>query len=197
MSIADFARTPGKRIGVLCGSRSGRAAQYVDQAASLGSELAYRGVGLVYGAGGVGVMGAVASAALKAGAAVTGIIPHDLHEREKADNACGEIYVVRSMHERKALIYRLSDGFIVLPGGFGTLDELMEVATWNQLGYHSKPVVLVNVEGFFDPLIHMLDRMVDEGFSTARERAIVKVAPHARDALDLLGLPAPAVPAAS
>ncbi|WP_405783142.1 TIGR00730 family Rossman fold protein [Streptomyces sp. NBC_00859] len=181
-----------RRVGVLCGSRGGRTPLYVESATALGDALGRRGADLVYGAGGSGVMGAVSQAAHRAGAKVTGVIPHALHERERAVEACGEIFVVPSMHERKALIYRLSDAFLVLPGGFGTLDELMEVATWNQLGYHQKPVVLVNVREFFQPLISMLDRMEEEGFFTARERSIVRVADGTDAALDMLGLPRPA-----
>ena len=178
----------GKRVGVFCGSRAGRSAEYLQAAVSLGTELAARRADLVYGAGGAGVMGAVSKAAIAAGATVTGVIPHALHERERLDNACGEIFVVGGMHERKALMYRLADAFVVLPGGYGTLDELMEVATWNQLGYHSKPLVLVNVRGFFDPLIDMFDRMLGEGFCSARDRASVRVARDSGTALDAIGV---------
>lgn len=174
------------RIGVLCGSREGRESHYVRVAHALGIEIAQLGVGLVYGAGGRGIMGAVSRAAHLAGASVTGVIPQALHEREKGDDACGEIFIVRSMHERKALMYKLSDAFIVLPGGLGTLDELVEVATWNQLGYHSKPIALVNVRGFFEPLIAMLDRMVESGFLGEEERAVVRAVADTQAALDLL-----------
>jgi cytokinin riboside 5'-monophosphate phosphoribohydrolase len=180
-----------KSIGVFCGSRPGHHPEYTQAATELGRELAGRGAGLVYGGGGVGIMGCVSTAALAGGASVTGVIPHALHERERLDNACGEIFVVGGMHERKALMYRLSDAFVVLPGGYGTLDELMEVATWNQLGYHDRPVALVNVRGFFDPLVALLDRMLEEGFFSARDRALIRVAPDARTALDAVGVPAP------
>src|SRR5262249_36323703 len=149
-----------------CGARPGGHSRHVELAGRLGAELAGRGIGLVYGAGGVGVMGAVSRAALRAGGSVTGVITHDLQARERAPEAGGEIFVVRSMHERKALMYKLSAGFAVLPGGFGTLDEVMEVATWNQLGLHTKPTVLVNQEGFFDPFVDLLDHIVREGFLT-------------------------------
>ncbi|GHG93790.1 TIGR00730 family Rossman fold protein [Streptomyces lanatus] len=191
------ARSARKSIGVFCGSRPGRHAEYIETAGALGRELADRGAELVYGAGGVGVMGAVSTAAMAGGASVTGVIPHALHERERLDNACGEIFLVGGMHERKALMYRLSDAFVVLPGGYGTLDELMEVATWNQLGHHDKPIALVNVRGFFDPLVAMLDRMLDERFFTARDRALVHVVADPCAALDAIGVPSPAeVPAA-
>lgn len=178
-----------KNVGVFCGSRTGISPAYVESARSLGAELAQRGAGLVYGAGGVGVMGALAAGALSGGARVTGVIPHDLYERERPDLTKGEIYVARTMHERKALMYRLSDGFAVLPGGFGTLDEVMEVATWNQLGIHSKPVVLINCDGYYDPLIALLDHMVTQGFISPEERALIRVAENTQDALDRLGWP--------
>ncbi|WSQ13221.1 TIGR00730 family Rossman fold protein [Streptomyces sp. NBC_01231] len=185
-----------KSIGVFCGSRPGRHPEYIEAATELGRQLAARDAGLVYGAGGVGSMGRVSSAALAGGATVTGVIPHALHERERLDSACGEIFVVGGMHERKALMYRLSDAFVVLPGGYGTLDELMEVATWNQLGYHDKPIALVNVRGFFDPLVALFDRMLEEGFFSARDHALIRVVPDARSALDAVGVPTPvAVPA--
>ncbi|MGW5369305.1 LOG family protein [Streptomyces sp. NPDC004009] len=179
-----------KNVGVFCGSRTGASPAYVESAKSLGAELARRGAGLVYGAGGVGIMGALATAALGGGARVTGVIPHDLYERERPDLTRGEIYVARTMHERKALMYRLSDGFAVLPGGFGTLDEVMEVATWNQLGFHSKPVVLINCDGYYNPLISLLDHMVAQGFISLEERGLLRVAENTHTALDQLGWPA-------
>ena len=181
-----------RNVGVFCGSRAGAKPAYVQSATALGAALAERGAGLVYGAGGVGVMGAVAAAALDGGAPVVGVIPHELYEREKPNPTRGEIYIARTMHERKALMYRLSDGFAVLPGGFGTLDEVMEVATWNQLGFHSKPVILINSHRYFDPLVDLLDHMVSEGFVSPEDRSLVQVAENERDALDRLGHPAPA-----
>lgn len=139
-------------------------------ATALGEGLGLRGADLVYGAGGVGVMGAVSQAEHRSGARVTGVIPHALRERERAVEACGEIFVVPSMHERKALMCRLSDAFLVLPGGFGTLDELMEVATWNQLGYDRK--------------------RCEEGFFTPRECSIVKIADAPEGRSTCWGLPA-------
>lgn len=179
-------RRPAPRIAVFCGARPGGDPAYAELAEEFGTALGRRGVGLVYGAGGVGVMGAVAKAALAGGAPVTGVIPHDLHKRERAHKAPGEVFVVRTMHERKALMYRLASAFAVLPGGLGTLDELMEVATWNQLGMHHKPVVLLNTSGFFDPLLGFLDHVVREGFLTPAERALVHTARDPETALDLL-----------
>ncbi|MFH8609691.1 TIGR00730 family Rossman fold protein [Streptomyces sp. NPDC018029] len=173
-------------IATFCGARPGTDPAYVALAEDFGAALGRRGCGLVYGAGGVGVMGAVAGAALAHGAPVTGVVPHDLHERERSQKAPGQIFVVQSMHERKALMYRLASAFAVLPGGFGTLDELMEVATWNQLGMHRKRVVLVNAKGYFDSLLGFLDIVAREGFMTSEERDLIHVADHVDEALDLL-----------
>lgn len=178
-----------ERVAVFCGARPGVQAEYVDFAREFGRSIARRGLDLVYGAGGIGVMGAVADGVLDAGGTVTGVIPRSLHERERADQARGEIFVVGSMHQRKALMYRLSSAFAVLPGGIGTLDELMEVTTWNQLSLMTKPIVVVNRGGFFTPMIAMLDHLVAEGFLKAEERRLIQVADTAHEALDLLGFP--------
>lgn len=177
-------------IATFCGARPGNDPTFTALAEDFGAALGRRGCGLVYGAGGVGVMGAVAGAALDNGAAVTGVIPHDLHERERSQQALGQIFVVRTMHERKALMYRLASSFAVLPGGFGTLDELMEVATWNQLGMHRKRLVLLNAKGYFDSLLGFLDRVAKEGFLTPAERDLVRATDDVDEALDLLA-PAP------
>ena len=177
-------------IATFCGARPGKDPAYTALAEDFGGALGRRGCGLVYGAGGVGVMGAVAGAALANGATVTGVIPHDLHERERSQRALGQIFVVRTMHERKALMYRLASAFAVLPGGFGTLDELMEVATWNQLGMHRKRLVLLNAKGYFDSLLGFLDRVAQEGFLTPAERNLIRATDDVDEALDLLA-PAP------
>ncbi|MFJ5225100.1 TIGR00730 family Rossman fold protein [Streptomyces sp. NPDC088400] len=189
-----------ERVGVFCGARPGASPQHLRLATEFGGALARRGTGLVYGAGGVGIMGAVADAALDAGAPVTGVIPRHLYEREQPDESRTEVIVVETMHERKALMYRLAAGFAVLPGGFGTLDELLEVATWNQLGIHHKPLVLVNREGFFDPLLTLLDNMVSDAFISPEERVVIQVASGVEEALDRLVEPslrpvAPTAPA--
>ncbi|MFF9428393.1 TIGR00730 family Rossman fold protein [Streptomyces sp. NPDC014746] len=173
-------------IAAFCGARPGTDPVHTTLARDFGAALGRRGCGLVYGAGGVGVMGAVAGAALANGAGVTGVVPQDLHERERSQKALGQIFVVRSMHERKALMYRLSTAFAVLPGGFGTLDELMEVATWNQLGLHRKPVVLLNTKGYFDSLLAFLDHAAQEGFLSPEDRALVRATGDVEEALDLL-----------
>jgi uncharacterized protein (TIGR00730 family) len=153
-----------KRICVYCGSSPGRSPAYAAAARALGAELARRGLGLVYGGASVGVMGAVADAALDHGAEVIGVIPHFFAGKEVAHQALDELLVVDSMHERKARMAELSDGFIALPGGWGTLEEIFEVLTWAQLGLHEKPCGLLDVDGYFDDLYRFLERAVSEAF---------------------------------
>ncbi|MFE4960491.1 TIGR00730 family Rossman fold protein [Streptomyces sp. NPDC056653] len=186
----------GPNIAVFCGARPGVHPDHLAFAHAFGRELALRGSGLVYGAGGVGVMGAVAQGVSDGGGAITGVVPSALRERERSDDPLGTIHVVATMHERKALMYRLATGFAVLPGGIGTLDEVMEVLTWNQLGLMAKPVVVVNHEGFFDPLLNLLDHLVTQGFLARHERALIQTADAADDACDRLCLRAPVVAAA-
>lgn len=178
---------------MFCGARPGGRNDDLRFARDFGTALARHGLGLVYGAGGAGVMGAVAAGALAAGGGVTGVIPLHLRDRECAVEAPGATFVVRSMHQRKALMYRLASGFAVLPGGIGTLDELMEVATWNQLGLIKKPVVVVNHRGFFDPMLTMLDHLVTEGFLSLEERLLLQVADTCDEALERLGEAQPAL----
>ncbi|MGW0337643.1 LOG family protein [Streptomyces sp. NPDC003011] len=176
-----------RSIAVFCGARAGTRPEHLDFARDFGAALARHGLNLVYGAGGVGVMRAVADGVMEHGGGVTGVIPRTLHDRERADRAPGTIFLVRTMHHRKALMYRLASGFAVLPGGLGTLDELMEVATWNQLSLLTKPVVVLNHRGFYDPMLAMLDHLVAEGFIAAHERRLIQVAETAEEALRLLG----------
>ncbi|MBD9483935.1 TIGR00730 family Rossman fold protein [Pseudomonas sp. PDM14] len=152
------------RLCVFCGSSSGRQAVYGEAASQLGRALANAGIGLVYGGASVGLMGAVANAALQAQGEVIGVIPRSLWEKEVAHTALDDLRIVDSMHQRKALMAELSDGFIALPGGVGTLEELFEVWTWAQLGYHHKPCALLNTDGYYDRLIGFLDHLVEEGF---------------------------------
>jgi uncharacterized protein (TIGR00730 family) len=149
---------------VFCGSATGRGPEYASAAAELGRQLAERGIGLVYGGASVGMMGIVADATLAAGGEVIGVIPTDLVDRELAHQGLTELRVVATMHERKALMAELSDGFLALPGGVGTLEELFEVWTWAKLGLHSKPIGLVDTGGFYQPLLRMIDHMAAEGF---------------------------------
>ncbi len=162
-----------KRICVFCGSRRGRRPEYVAAARAVGSTLGRRGIGLVYGGGGVGVMGELADAALAHDGEVIGVIPHSLLEWEVGHTRIADLRVVDTMHERKALMASLSDGFIALPGGYGTLEELFEVLTWAQLGLHPKPCGLLNVGGYFDPLLRLVDHMVEEGFLRDEHRSLL------------------------
>lgn len=160
-------------VCVFCGSRPGRGEAYVESARSLGRALAGRGIRLVYGGGKVGLMGVVADAALEAGGEAVGVIPRMLVEREISHGGLTELHVVGSMHERKALMNDLSDGFVALAGGFGTMEELFEVLTWGQLGLHGKPCGFLDANGYYGPLLGFFDRMVDEGFLEGQNRARV------------------------
>ena len=166
-----------KRICVFCGSNAGNNPVYRTAAEKLGRLLAARGIELVYGAGNIGLMGAVADACLEAGGTVIGVIPEALMGKEVAGRAVDHraltrIEVVDSMHTRKARMAELSDGFIALPGGFGTFEEFCEILTWGQLGFHVKPMGLLNVNGFYDPLLALFDKAVEEGFLRAQNRAM-------------------------
>jgi len=163
-----------KRVCVFCGASSGRRAVYADAARAFGATCARRGLGVVYGGGRVGVMGVVADAALAGRGEVVGVIPQELVDRELAHGGLTDLHVVASLHERKALMADLSDGFVALPGGFGTLDELAEQLTWSQLGLHAKPVGLLDVDGFWRPLVALARHMVDEGYVREADlRAVV------------------------
>jgi uncharacterized protein (TIGR00730 family) len=175
---------------VFCGSSPGGDPRFVAAARELGGALARRGIEIVYGGGRIGLMGAVADAALEAGGRVTGIIPHALERREVAHQGITDLRVVASMHERKALMAELSDGFIALPGGFGTLEEFSEAITWVQLGLQQKPCLLVNIAGYYDPLIAMFDRAHELGFVNAVNRAIPEVFPTVAALLARIALPA-------
>jgi uncharacterized protein (TIGR00730 family) len=163
------------RLCVFCGSAPGIRPAYLAAARDLGSALAARGIGLVYGGASVGLMGELADAVLAAGGEAIGVIPGRLLDRELAHGSLTELHVVETMHERKALMARLSDAFAVLPGGAGTLDEFFEALTWRQLGLHSKPIGLFDVDGFFGPLLALADHLVDEGFVRAEFRALLIV----------------------
>jgi len=162
-------------ICVFCGSNSGHDPAYEWAARSLGETLAQAGITLVYGGGHVGLMGVVANAALGAGGEVVGVIPKSLVEREISHKDLTDLHIVGSMHERKAMMSELSEGYIALPGGTGTLEEFFEVLTWAQLGEHGKPCGLLNVAGYHDPLLALFDHMVDNGFLSKTNRSIVLV----------------------
>jgi uncharacterized protein (TIGR00730 family) len=171
-----------RRICVFCGASPGRRPAYLELARSVGAGLAERGIGIVYGGGRVGMMGAVADAALAAGGEVIGVIPRGLVERELAHRGVTELRVVETLHQRKATMSDLADGFIALPGGLGTLEELAEVASWAQLGLHAKPIGLLGPDGYWDALMGWLDHAVNEGFVASQHRALV-VADHDLGAL--------------
>lgn len=175
-----------RRVCVFAGSSPGARPEYAAAAAELGRALATAGVGVVYGGGAVGLMGVLADAALEAGGDVVGVIPEDLHRREVGHTGLTELSVVDSMHERKALMADLSDGFVLLPGGIGSLEEFVEVLTWDQLGIHAKPCVVLDVASCWTPLLDLLDAMVVEGFLRAEHRAMVGVAATAEQALERL-----------
>ena len=153
-----------KSICVYCGSNAGSRPAYAERAMALGDRIAKEGLSLVYGGGNVGLMGIVADAVLRAGGEVTGVIPRQLVEWEVAHRGVTRLEVVESMHERKARMFDLSDAFVALPGGFGTLDEMFEMLTWRQLGLGDKPCAFLDVDGFYAPLVAMMDRMVEERF---------------------------------
>ncbi len=155
---------PDRNLCVYCGSSAGSNPLYAQAARALGRALAEAGVGLVYGGGGLGLMGEAARACLKAGGYVTGVIPEFLIRREIMLEGVNELIVTASMHERKMAMFEKSDGFCALPGGIGTLEELVEVSTWAQLGQHVKPVILANVAGYWDPLLRLFEHMREEGF---------------------------------
>jgi uncharacterized protein (TIGR00730 family) len=160
---------------VFCGASSGNDPRFLADAASVGAALANAGRELVYGGGRTGLMGAVADGAIAAGGHVIGIIPQHLDEREVAHQGISDLRVVGSMHERKALMAELSDGFIALPGGFGTFEEFCEAVTWVQLGLQRKPCVLANLDGYYDPLVAQFDRGFDAGLISPQNRSIVQV----------------------
>ena len=177
-------------VCVFCGSNGGGDPAYLEAARRAGRGLADRGLRLVYGGGKVGMMGAVADAALEAGGEVVGVIPRQIFDLEIGHEGVDDLRVVGSMHERKALMHELSDGFVTLPGGLGTFEELFEIITWGQLGLHAKPVVLLDVERYFAPLLAMLDHAVNEGFVRPSDREPVRRAGSVPEALELLEHPA-------
>jgi uncharacterized protein (TIGR00730 family) len=175
-----------KRICVFCGSSVGSHPAYAAAARELGRTLAERAIGVVFGGGKVGLMGVLADAALAAGGEVIGVIPEALVAHEIAHDGLTELRVVRSMHERKTLMADLADGFIALPGGYGTFEEFFEAVTWTQLGIHKKPCGLLNVDGYYDALLRLLDRAVADGFVREANRSLVLDAPDLPTLLEKL-----------
>jgi len=183
-----------RAVCVFCGSSAPADTRYLDAARGLGALIARKGVDLIYGGGSVGLMGELADAALGSGGRVIGVIPAGLFAREVGHTGLTELHEVASMHERKQLMYDLADAFVALPGGLGTLEELAEVATWSQLGLHSKPVVLLNVGGFWDPLLAQLDVMARTGLLAPTGRDLIREARSAEQALSVLAAAVPAQP---
>ena len=164
-----------KRLAVYCGSATPADSRYVELARAVGDTLARRGIGVVYGGGRLGLMGAVADSALAAGGEVIGVIPQALVDAEVAHRGLSELHVVETMHQRKQAFTDLSDGFVTLPGGTGTMDELWEAMSWAQLGYHAKPVGLLNAAGYYDHLIAFVAKMAEVGFLRPQHRALLIV----------------------
>ena len=175
-----------RRVCVFCGASAGRVPAYLAAARAFGVEVGRRGLGVVYGGGRVGLMGAVADGALGAGGEVIGVIPQELVDRELAHPALTELHVVGTLHERKALMAELADAFVALPGGFGTLDELLEQLTWSQLGLHGKPVGLLDVAGYWRPLVALARHAVEEGFVREADLRAIAVADDGPSLLDRL-----------
>src|SRR5438552_8091335 len=164
------------RLCVFCGSKTGDKEIYAASARRLGELMALRGIGLVYGGGHIGLMGILADAVLAAGGEAIGVIPQNMIDKELAHGQLTKLHVVSTMHPRKARMPDLADGFAALPGGFGTADELFEILTWAQLGIHTKPVALLDLDGFFDPLIAWINACVEEEFLSASNRDLLMVA---------------------
>ena len=184
-----------RSLCVYCGSRTGRDPEHRALAADLGRAMAERGVELVYGGGRIGLMGVVADAVLAGGGRVTGIIPGHLHAQEVGNEAAGELIVVDSMHVRKQMMFERADAFVALPGGFGTLDETVEILTWRQLRLHDKPLLLLARNGYWQPLLALFRHFVDSGFAGKGSLALYQVAEDVEEAFRLLhAAPAPRLP---
>lgn len=179
---------PGKieSVGVFCGSRAGNNPIFASAASQLGTLLAQKKIKLVYGAGNIGLMGVIADACLASNGYVIGVIPTKLVQKEVAHKRLTEIFVVDSMHERKALMASRSDAFIALPGGFGTCDELFEILTWAQLGIHHNPIGILNTDGFFDSLLAWIDQMIEQGFVKPKFRQLLLIASKPDELLELI-----------
>lgn len=183
-----------KRLAVYCGSATPADPRYIELAREVGDSLARRGIGVVYGGGRLGLMGAVASSALAAGGEVIGVIPEALVSGEVANRDCTELHVVKDMHERKAAFTRLSDGFLTIPGGVGTMDELWEAVSWSQLGYHAKPVGVLNALGFYDHLLAFNAHMIATGFIREAHAGIILAEPALEPLLERMAAYQPHTP---
>ncbi len=183
--MSPVLNAPEHRLCVYCGSSAGRNPAYIKTAWQLGSHMAQEGIGLVYGGGSIGLMGEVARAVLAGGGHVIGIIPEFLVSKERMLDGLNELIVTRSMHERKTLMFEKSTGFVALPGGIGTLEELAEITTWAQLNQHAKPIIVANVEGYWNHLIKLLDHMRAEAFIRAETEVFLDVAKNVDEIIPL------------
>lgn len=172
-----------RSVAVFCGSRMGEKPVYRQIAELTGKTLAEKNIRLIYGGGANGLMGVVADSVIKSGGAVTGVIPEFLKTRERMHEKVSQLIVTDSMHARKQIMFSEADAFWILPGGFGTFDETMEILTWKQLGQHKKPILLINVDGWADAMVAMLDAAVRQGFASAEARALLQVVPDVQSAL--------------
>ena len=177
---------PVRRVAVFCGAAFGNNPAYAAEARALGAAIAAAGLGLVYGGASAGLMGTVADAALAGGAEVIGVLPAVLTRKEIAHPGLTRMELVETMHQRKARQVELADAFLVLPGGYGTMDEMVEVVTWAQIGMHTKPCILINTAGYWDGLLTFLDTVVAEGFVKAKNRGLVQVAANAQEAVRMV-----------
>ncbi len=175
-----------RSIAVYCGASKGLQSDYLEHAAALGNAMAARGISLIFGGGSTGMMGAVADAVLKAGGQAVGVVPTQFDWAEITHRRLTQLHMVANMHERKALMVKLADAFVALPGGYGTWEELLEVVTWAQLGLHSKPIVIYNVAGYYDGLLLMIKQGVEQGFVPVRNQHLLMVAETAESVLDLI-----------
>jgi len=182
------------RLAIYCGAATPPDPRYIELARDVGAHLAQRGIGVVYGGGRLGLMGALAQGALAEGGEVIGVIPHAMVEREFANHDCTQLITVDTMHQRKQHFTDLADGFITLPGGMGTMDELFEALSWAQIGYHEMPVGLLIAFGFYDDLVQFINRMADTGFVRATHREILQVADNLPELLDKLASYTPNTP---
>ncbi len=173
-------------VSVFCGSSPGNSERYRQSAAELGRGLAENGIRIVYGGGGAGMMGAVADSALAAGGEVVGVIPTFLVERELSHNRLSEVHTVSTMHERKQLMFELSHAACALPGGLGTLDEVIELVTWRQLGLHARPMIVISTDGYWDRLQALAEAVIDSGFAQPSARELMRFAPDPRSAIEAL-----------
>jgi uncharacterized protein (TIGR00730 family) len=179
-------RMMDRRVAIFCGAHTGNGSRYIEIAETVAQRIVQRNFGIVYGGGRVGLMGVIADTALQAGGEVVGVIPQALASEEIAHGGLTQLHVVASMHERKALMADLSDGFIALPGGFGTMDEFCEILTWAQLRIHANPVGLLNPDGYYDELLALFDKMVAQAFVTPTNRALVRSAPNIDALLEIM-----------